>query len=1055
MLKQSLNWFDTALAVILAIIFGIAIGLYGWISWQPRDITPRVNQWIAHFNSENPFKGYNISISKAQIRNHGFKAPLIVQLDGVVLSNNNNERIADIPILAVSPSIIGSFKTGKASANMEIIGADFSIMQDRKGTLFLDTQEQVAPLNLDNLLFTDTAEESDEEFHMDSLFEYGVHHIKISKATARYRSELTGFDVTIPSLSLALDSILSSQQIKGQISAAYVNSEDNSALLQGSVIYDHSNQIIHSTLNLRQFIASQFSKFSRELNGLEAMAIPLNGHLSGSMDIAKEEITNGKFSLHNKKFSDFKLEGAVLGNVNAPTAKMTGSMKDFDRDFLLENWPEGVGKEAYRWISKSIRKARVTLAEFDINLTPESQGQRPLPDETLNAILHIKDAVINYVPGFPALKEVNGRVKFRGQSLEAEVDSLKMLKATRMLTKSKWKKAVVKIPNLLVDNIKILVDVPLTAPISDVARFMAATPYKVPKSLPIKPANFTGNIQGKMSMQVLDNISPKEDEVDFQLDASLNKLAYPNIASGTNLTNLSGDLKADNNSLNASFNGMFNNKKFDSTITIKGKSERYEYNGILPVEIAALFSKEVKSHLKGSADIKATVKRGGKKSPAITLDADTTNLRYTIPQLEETKPIGAKGNVSAKGTLSKSRLDLSSVAAKDNAIEYEGSLSVNLDSGDVTKSNIKKLTIGKNTVRGSYLKKKNQHHITLKSAMLDLSNLDDESESRAADEDEKTLFQRLANVPDIVADVTIDAVRFAPDREMKNLKLTADCLKRRCRKFTMRADAGKTTLNAEIKNEASKRTFTATIPDLGRLLRVTGVFDDIRNGSLQLNAIYQDELPGRPMVGRVTVEKFNAKNIPLLAKLLTVATFTGVLDALSGGGVYFEKLEASFQYTREKLVINEARATGPSIGITASGALDIEPDTLDMKGVVIPAKLFDTILSDIPLVGNVYEALTGGEGLVAVNYSMSGKADDPKVRVNPLSALTPGFLRKIFSPNQDKNAETKQDVKEAKEALEKADEEITEMEQENAQEGEKSEDRNKNPPKSLNKHRKD
>jgi len=43
--------------------------------------------------------------------------------------------------------------------------------------------------------------------------------------------------------------------------------------------------------------------------------------------------------------------------------------------------------------------------------------------------------------------------------------------------------------------------------------------------------------------------------------------------------------------------------------------------------------------------------------------------------------------------------------------------------------------------------------------------------------------------------------------------------------------------------------------------------------------------------------------------------------------------------------------------------------------------------------------LNGGEkggGLVAFNFSMKGSTDDPEVTMNPLSALTPGFLRHLF-----------------------------------------------------------
>jgi hypothetical protein len=40
-----------------------------------------------------------------------------------------------------------------------------------------------------------------------------------------------------------------------------------------------------------------------------------------------------------------------------------------------------------------------------------------------------------------------------------------------------------------------------------------------------------------------------------------------------------------------------------------------------------------------------------------------------------------------------------------------------------------------------------------------------------------------------------------------------------------------------------------------------------------------------------------------------------------------------------------------------------------------------------------------GQGLFAANYQVTGSAADPQVSVNPLSALAPGFLRRLFQPN--------------------------------------------------------
>jgi hypothetical protein len=44
--------------------------------------------------------------------------------------------------------------------------------------------------------------------------------------------------------------------------------------------------------------------------------------------------------------------------------------------------------------------------------------------------------------------------------------------------------------------------------------------------------------------------------------------------------------------------------------------------------------------------------------------------------------------------------------------------------------------------------------------------------------------------------------------------------------------------------------------------------------------------------------------------------------------------------------------------------------------------------------------LTGGEkggGIFAANFKMTGSIENPKVSVNPLSALAPGIFRNLFN----------------------------------------------------------
>ncbi len=54
------------------------------------------------------------------------------------------------------------------------------------------------------------------------------------------------------------------------------------------------------------------------------------------------------------------------------------------------------------------------------------------------------------------------------------------------------------------------------------------------------------------------------------------------------------------------------------------------------------------------------------------------------------------------------------------------------------------------------------------------------------------------------------------------------------------------------------------------------------------------------------------------------------------------------------------------------------------------------MLGRLPLIGKLFSPENGG-GIFALRFGLNGPIDDPTVSLNPVSALTPGFLREIFS----------------------------------------------------------
>jgi len=104
---------------------------------------------------------------------------------------------------------------------------------------------------------------------------------------------------------------------------------------------------------------------------------------------------------------------------------------------------------------------------------------------------------------------------------------------------------------------------------------------------------------------------------------------------------------------------------------------------------------------------------------------------------------------------------------------------------------------------------------------------------------------------------------------------------------------------------------------------------------------------------------------------------------------------APFQLTDDALNLTDARAFSSSLGLTMKGKIDLDAEQLDMQGTIVPAYFFNALLGNIPLVGKLFSPERGG-GVFAASYTLHGPLNDPEVFVNPLTALTPGFLRGLF-----------------------------------------------------------
>ena len=169
-------------------------------------------------------------------------------------------------------------------------------------------------------------------------------------------------------------------------------------------------------------------------------------------------------------------------------------------------------------------------------------------------------------------------------------------------------------------------------------------------------------------------------------------------------------------------------------------------------------------------------------------------------------------------------------------------------------------------------------------------------------------------------------------------------------------------------------------------------FDGLTGGQLLFLSSYD----AQGSETNLTIENFKVKDAPGLVKLLSLADFGGMVDALSGEGLSFEKLEINMEKNNKVLNLKELYAIGPSISILMEGYVESKTGLVSLRGTMVPAKTLNKFLSKLPIVGDIIIPKEIGEGLFGISFKMKGTPGKIKTSVNPIKSPTPRFIQKAL-----------------------------------------------------------
>ena len=146
---------------------------------------------------------------------------------------------------------------------------------------------------------------------------------------------------------------------------------------------------------------------------------------------------------------------------------------------------------------------------------------------------------------------------------------------------------------------------------------------------------------------------------------------------------------------------------------------------------------------------------------------------------------------------------------------------------------------------------------------------------------------------------------------------------------------------------------------------------------------------------KLIIDNFKVQEVPVLAKILTLASLQGIADLLTGEGVRFTDFEMIYSNKDNVMTIDEIYAVGPAISIMMEGYIESNK-LVSLRGTLVPATTINRTISSIPLLGSLLVGKKVGEGVFGVSFKIKGPPKNLKTKVNPIKTLTPRFITRTI-----------------------------------------------------------
>ena len=693
--------------------------------------------------------------------------------------------------------------------------------------------------------------------------------------------------------------------------------------------------------------------------------------------LTQADISNGEIGIAGTGGIDYSADARVtLGFAGTP---MSASA-------LKRMWPILIVPEVREWVIERIERGSLQRIEVGVNSPVRNLSRRgpPIPDDGLAVNIVASGVTLHPVDELPSVRDADMKARVTGRT--ASVTIAQAASDTPAGRKLNITDFVFEVPDMAPKPAPAKVKFRIDGPVPAVAEILASERLSEFSGTLVDPNSSKGTVSAVVTLGLpIKRELTKADTV-YSIAADLGGFAADKLVMNQ---------KLEANALKVVANNAGYQVKGE--VKINGQPAALDYRkpaeGDADIKLQATLDDLSRARLgldlgpavSGSVPIKLTGKIGASDS-RVGIDADLTSLK-----LDNVLP----GWVKLPGKSSRAAFNVvqkpQSTRLEDIIIEGAGTLikgSIEVDqNGELIGANFPTYSPseGDKTSLKADRGSDGVMKVTMRGDVFDGRGfLKSAISGKEADAKSKT-----RNI-DFDIDLKLGAVAGYSGEALRSV----DCkLSRRngvIRNFALSGKLGRDTpLTGDLRGHGQGRdVIYLDTNDAGAFFRFTDTYSKMIGGQLQL-AMDPPTVEPTAKDGLMNVRDFSVKGENALDRVAAGGS------AGAQNGIAFSRLRAEFTRQNGQLTIREGVVKGPTIGATIEGSIDYPGNQVRMSGTFVPMYGLNNMFGQIPIFGLL---LGGGsnEGLIGVTYEVVGTPGQPVLRVNPISAMAPGVLRKIF-----------------------------------------------------------